>query len=177
MSKRECVEHIALNENHKPSLEGIEHAIIQMSWIGQRQFMQLLEHKRFRLTLPQFYTLLYLYQVDGVSKMSDLAEATHQSAASLTGVIDRLLDKQLVARIRHERDRRQVMVMLTPQGNALINEIQQIRHIQIQAALSQLKETEKQTLLYLLNCTLEGMQRMLHHTENQQNHFEKEEYS
>jgi MarR family transcriptional regulator, organic hydroperoxide resistance regulator len=150
-----------LEENHQSPLEEIDHAIMQISWLGQRQFMQLLEEKRFCLTLPQFYTLIHLNRMSGASKMSDLAEATRQSAASLTGIVDRLLGKQLVLRIRHERDRRQVMVLLTPRGQTLIDEIRQARREQIREALSHLNKDDIQTLLNLLDGTLEGMIRVL----------------
>jgi DNA-binding MarR family transcriptional regulator len=143
------------------ALEEIERAVMQVSWLGQRQFMQLLDGERFRLTLPQFYTLLNLHQMSGTCKMSDLADATHQSAASLTGVVDRLLEKELVTRVRHERDRRQVMVVVTPQGSSLLHEIKQARREQMQAALSHVQTHEVETLLALLDRVIEGMLRVL----------------
>jgi MarR family transcriptional regulator, organic hydroperoxide resistance regulator len=151
---------VCLAESQRLSLDKIERAILHISWLGQRQFMQLLEDHRFRLTLPQFYTLLHLHQVSGECKMSDLAEATHQSAAALTGVIDRLLAKQLVARTRHTRDRRQVIVLLTPRGSMIIDQIKQSRRKQMQAALSLLTEEEIEIFLRLLDCTLAGMLRV-----------------
>src|SRR5919205_1507964 len=100
--------------------ERIEQAIMQIGWLGQRQFMQLLSEARFDLTVPQFHTLLFLSYCDGECKMSDLARSTHQSAASLTGVGDRLLEKQLVERGRPEGDRRQVVVSVTERGRMLL---------------------------------------------------------
>src|SRR3954452_2263494 len=100
--------------------ERIEQAIMQIGWLGQRQFMQLLADERFDLTVPQFHTLLHLSYCDDECKMSDLARSTHQSAASLTGVVDRLLEKRLVARGRSDGDRRQVFVSLTERGRALL---------------------------------------------------------
>jgi DNA-binding MarR family transcriptional regulator len=146
---------------HYTSLEQLEQAVMQVSWLGQRQFMQLLDSEPFRLTLPQFYTLLHLNQRSGTCKMSDLADATHQSAASLTGVVDRLLEKQLVVRTRHERDRRQVMVVVTPRGSELIGAIQQARSKQMQAALTHLHQAEIDTLLRLLDRVIQGMLSML----------------
>lgn len=138
-------------------LEELEHAMMQISWLGQRQFMQLLDSERFRLTLPQFYTLLYLQQMAGNCKMSDLADATYQSAASLTGVVDRLLEKQLVARTRHPRDRRQVMVVVTPLGSELIAEVKEARRAQMQAALAALPRQDVEALLGLLDQVIAGM--------------------
>jgi DNA-binding MarR family transcriptional regulator len=148
-------------DSRYPPLEKIEQIIMQISWLGQRQFNQLLENKRYCLTLPQFYTLLHLKRLSGRCRMSDLADATHQSAASLTGIVDRLMGKQLVIRTRHERDRRQVMVMLTQRGQDLITEINHARRIQMEHALAHLQAEEIVLLLRLLDNTLEGMTRTL----------------
>jgi DNA-binding MarR family transcriptional regulator len=147
-------------------VEAIERAIMQISWLSQRQFMQLLDDEQFKVTLPQFYTLLHLHQFAGECKMSDLAEATHQSAASLTGIVDRLLEKQLVERTRHERDRRQVMVIVTSRGSALIAEIKQARREQMQAALAHLPRQDIDMLMSLLDQVLEGMVRATERGEN-----------
>lgn len=147
-------------------VEAIERAIMQISWLSQRQFMQLLDDDRFKVTLPQFYTLLHLHQSASECKMSDLAEATHQSAASLTGIVDRLLEKQLVERTRHEHDRRQVIVVVTPRGSALIAEIKQARREQMQAALAHLPRQDIETLMNLLDQVLEGMVRAIERGEN-----------
>jgi DNA-binding MarR family transcriptional regulator len=143
------------------SVEEIERAIMQISWLAQRQFMQLLDEERFRITLPQFYTLIHLNQASEECKMSDLAEATHQSAASLTGVVDRLAEKLLVDRTRHERDRRQVMVMITARGIELISEIRQARREQMQMALGQLSEQEIDMFMHILDQVLVGMLRVV----------------
>jgi len=150
-------------EHGQPSgeIERIEQAIMQISWLGQRQFMQLLDDERFRLTLPQFYTLLHLQQSSAASTMTDLADLTHQSAASLTGVVDRLLEKELVERTRHDKDRRQVMVVATPRGQALIVAIKQARREQMRAALGTLGEADLDTLQRLLDHVLDGMLRVL----------------
>jgi DNA-binding MarR family transcriptional regulator len=147
-------------------IEEIERSIMQISWLAQRQFMQLLDEDRFRMTLPQFYTLLHLEQTNEACKMSDLAEATHQSAASLTGVVDRLRDKQLIDRLRDEKDRRQVMVAVTTQGRELISEIKQARREQMQMSLAHLAEPEVEALILLLDRVLTGMVRALERAEN-----------
>jgi DNA-binding MarR family transcriptional regulator len=145
----------------RAATEDIERLIMQISWLAQRQFMQLLDDDRFRLTLPQFYTLLHLDQASEACKMSDLAEATQQSAASLTGVVDRLRDKQLIVRVRDEKDRRQVMVAVTTQGRELIFEIKQARREQMQNAFAHLAELEVDSLIILLDRVLNGIARTL----------------
>jgi DNA-binding MarR family transcriptional regulator len=143
------------------AFEEIERAILQIGWLGQRQLMQLLDEERFRITLPQFYTLLYLNQHGEALMMSELADATQQSAASLTGVVDRLADKKLVERSRPDKDRRKVVVGINVRGHALISEIKQARRDQMQAALAHLGEAEIETLILLLDRVLAGMARVL----------------
>lgn len=146
--------------------ERVERAILQIGWLGQRQFMQLLGGDRFDLTVPQFHTLLHLSHWPGECKMSDLARATHQSAASLTGVVDRLLDKQLVERGRPAGDRRQVTVSVTPRGQALVAEVKQARAEEMRAALGQLTAAQLAELQRLLDVVFAGMVRQVERPES-----------
>jgi DNA-binding MarR family transcriptional regulator len=141
--------------------ERVERAIVQIGWLGQRQFTYLLTQERFDLTIPQFHTLMHLNHCSGECKMSDLARATHQSAASLTGVVDRLLEKRLVARVRSEGDRRQVVVTVTDGGRALLAEIKRARRAEMLAALEHIPPSEIKELLRLLDAVLDGMLRAL----------------
>jgi MarR family transcriptional regulator, organic hydroperoxide resistance regulator len=138
--------------------ERIERAILRIGWLGQRQFLQLLAEERFDLTIPQFYTLLHLSHCADECKMSDLARATHQSAASLTGVVDRLLEKRLVARVRPEGDRRQVMVTATDLGCTLLAKIAAARRVEMRMALEHLASEDIGELLRLLDTVILGMQ-------------------
>lgn len=137
----------------------IEQLILELGWLGQRHFLHILSEERCELTIPQFYTLLHLSHRDDECKMSELARATQQSAASLTGVVDRLLEKRLVARIRPEGDRRQVMVTVTDEGRALLAHIREARRQAIYQALAHLAEHEINALQASLSALLNGMQR------------------
>lgn len=139
--------------------EQIERAIMQIGWLGQRQFMQLLANEHFDLTVPQYHTLLHLNYCRGECKMSDLARATHQSAASLTGVVDRLLEKRLVERGRPEGDRRQVVVSVTERGRVLLQTIEHTRREEMRAALVHIPPGELHELRRLLEAMLAAMAR------------------
>jgi DNA-binding MarR family transcriptional regulator len=139
--------------------EQIERAIMRIGWLGQRQFMQLLAEVHFDLTIPQFHTLLHLSHCAAQCKMSDLARATHQSAASLTGVVDRLLEKQLVARVRPEGDRRQVVVVLTSSGRDLLGRVAEARRMEMRKALEHIPSNDIGELQRLLDAVIEGMRR------------------
>ena len=143
----------------------IERAILQLGWLGQRQFMQLLAEERFDLTVPQYYTLLHLSYCSSMYKLSDLARATSQSAASLTGVVDRLLEKHLVERGRPDDDRRQVVVAATERGRILLSRIERARHEAMQTTLAHISPTELQELRRLLGAMLDAMGNALHQTD------------
>lgn len=138
-------------------VEQIERALMQIGWLGQRRFMQLLAEERFDLTIPQYHTLLHLNGHESVCNMSELARSTQQSAASLTGVVDRLLDKRLVERVRPDIDRRQVMVTVTDRGRQLLSAIKHAQHSDMQAVLGVLEPAEIQHLHRLLDLLATSM--------------------
>src|SRR5512140_3522668 len=75
----------------------------------------------FGLTGPQ---LVCLRAVGARGKMtpSELAKEVSLSQATITGIIDRLAARQLVARERSNYDRRLVTVVITTAGRALIDQ-------------------------------------------------------
>lgn len=160
------------SESQDP-FELVEQAIMRIGWLGQRQFMQLLAEEQFDLTVPQYHTLMYLSHCPDECKMSDLARATHQSAASLTGVVDRLLEKQLVERGRPKGDRRQVVVSATEQGRTLLLAIKQARRTEMKGALAHLQAAELHDLLRLLNVVLEGMLQIVQGRDLRERHEEE----
>jgi DNA-binding MarR family transcriptional regulator len=52
--------------------------------------------------------------------MGDAADATDSSTASVTGLIDRLVEKGFVARRRSQADRRSIELALTARGEATL---------------------------------------------------------
>jgi DNA-binding MarR family transcriptional regulator len=98
-------------------IENIARVLMQLSWVAQKQFAQsLAEHD---LTFPQFLTLTFLARAQQHCPMNQLAEATHQDPATMTGVVDRLERLGLVERARSLVDRRVVLVRPTARGLAL----------------------------------------------------------
>ena len=75
---------------------------------------------------PQQYVLLL--QIKGleargavtIGKVAERLQIRHHSAVEL---VDRLVERGLVARRRHEGDRRQVVVMLRPAGEAVLRRL------------------------------------------------------
>src|SRR5437763_162495 len=77
-----------------------------MMWQGNKQTIGFME--RIGLTLPQAVIMWTLGAYGGRTTMSDLAQMSHQSGATVTGIVDRLADAGLVERVRDKGDRRVV---------------------------------------------------------------------
>lgn len=69
--------------------------------------------QRFGLTGPQLVVLKELIEQSPRS-VSELAAAVNLSQATVTGILDRLERKDMIARVRDSEDRRRVLVTPTP---------------------------------------------------------------
>jgi DNA-binding MarR family transcriptional regulator len=106
-------------------IENIAKVLMQLSWVAQKQFA--LSVSQHDLTLPQFLTLTYVVRATPFCSMNQIAEATHQDAATMTGVVDRLERLELVVRSRSIHDRRVVLVEPTQRGLAIITAVKKSR--------------------------------------------------
>lgn len=93
----------------------IDRLMREITWHAHKQSMHMLTQPDIDLTLPQMITLFAIHE-QGICRMSELADRTQQSAGTLTGIVDRLIDEGLVSRVRNATDRRVVEVTLTPKG-------------------------------------------------------------
>ena len=73
---------------------------------------------RLGLTYPQYLVMLVLWERDGVP-VKDIGERLLLDSGTLTPLLKRLEAAQLIKRTRSTEDERQVLIALTPQGQAL----------------------------------------------------------
>ena len=73
---------------------------------------------RLGLTYPQYLVMLVLWERDGVP-VRDIGECLFLDSGTLTPLLKRLETAGLVRRTRSTEDERQVLIDLTPQGQAL----------------------------------------------------------
>ncbi len=73
---------------------------------------------RLGLTYPQYLVMLVLWERDGLP-VKDIGGRLHLDSGTLTPLLKRLEAAQLVKRTRGTEDERQVLIALTPQGQAL----------------------------------------------------------
>jgi DNA-binding MarR family transcriptional regulator len=69
------------------------------------------------LTFPRYEALMLLfYSRRGALPLGKISDRLQVHRASVTNVVDRLVDQGLVARRQHDSDRRTVMATITPRG-------------------------------------------------------------
>jgi len=74
------------------------------------------------LTCSQFDVIATLGDTEGMT-CKELSEQTLVTKGTLTGVLDRLEKKGLVARVPSREDRRSIFIRLTPKGDALFQKV------------------------------------------------------
>jgi DNA-binding MarR family transcriptional regulator len=72
------------------------------------------------LTGPQLTVLRELSRTEGMS-VGELTRAIHLSQATVTGILDRLEKRQMVRRQRSDRDKRRVLLELTPRAQEILS--------------------------------------------------------
>ncbi|MNV98987.1 HTH-type transcriptional repressor NicR [compost metagenome] len=82
--------------------------------------------------------------------MSEIARATAIDQATVRGIIERLKSRELIAVSHDARDRRKVVVLLAPAGEALINEVVPFAQDITERTMGGLNPAERVALLYLL---------------------------
>jgi DNA-binding MarR family transcriptional regulator len=93
------------------------------------------------LTMPEVRVLLLLF-TDGSCHMSALATASGVPLSTATNTVDRLVEKELVARSTNPEDRRVVICNLTPGGQELANKLWELGRLQIQGLLELLSQDQ-----------------------------------
>ncbi|TWX50612.1 MarR family winged helix-turn-helix transcriptional regulator [Colwellia hornerae] len=71
------------------------------------------------LTTPQLLIMLEIDKTSGINS-SQVAKNVNLSAATVTNILDRLENKDLVSRVRSTQDKRRVSLYLTEDGKALL---------------------------------------------------------
>ncbi len=98
------------------------------------------------VTLPQ-YRALVVIAGKGPQGVAALADALGVTPPTATRMCDRLVRKGLVRRRSSVRDRRQVRIALTPEGNRLVTEVAERRRAEIAGILRKLSPGEQAAIV------------------------------
>jgi DNA-binding MarR family transcriptional regulator len=90
--------------------------------------------------------------------MSALAEAIFQVSATITGIVDRLEERELVERKRDQADRRVWRVFLTTAGKDLLLAVEHQRQASWMHIWAQFEPPDRQHMLRLMQRYLEMIQ-------------------
>ena len=111
----------------EPSKEDLIESILQLTDRAFRQLLPMVpkEWLRLDLTMPQLKVVLLLF-ISGPSRMSDIASALGVSLATATGVVDRLVERDILTRESDPGDRRVVLCRLSEKGEELMSGLWQL---------------------------------------------------
>lgn len=110
------------------------------------------------LTMSQMKVLLLLYS-ERAATMGQLASRLGVALSTLTGIVDRLVERELVARHESPHDRRQVVCQLTATGQALAERLQQAGRTQLAQLLRTLQPHELATVMSSLKLLVAAARR------------------
>jgi DNA-binding MarR family transcriptional regulator len=149
--------HLCQRSTYVTSISDI---VRQITWQSQKQLLKTLSRPDIGLTMPQMVTLFAIRDAQ-TCRMSELADTTQQSAGTLTGIVDRLIEDNLVGRVRDVEDRRVVQVTLTPTGEERVMRVEQARHEDMDRMLEHFDLDQLGDLECLLSLLLSGLHEML----------------
>jgi DNA-binding MarR family transcriptional regulator len=129
------------NRPLEADVEAIEHVMLQLGWATHRRLHQ--ELAAFNLTVSQFAAMRALEVFDEGCTMSELAEAARQISATMTGIVDRLVEREVITRQRDPDDRRALRVSLTEKGAGLLEKIKEKKRVRLRRFLEELSPTER----------------------------------
>jgi DNA-binding MarR family transcriptional regulator len=107
------------------------------------------------LTMPQLKVVLLLF-LNGPERMGTIASALGVSLATATGVVDRLVEKDMMTREGDPNDRRIVLIRLSDQGEKMITGLWQLARGNAELLLKMLDQRKLQLLNEALHTLLEA---------------------
>ncbi len=113
--------------------------------------------KEFGISIPQLLCIHYLAsKADYQSTVTQIAEYLNLNLSTVTGIVDRLEKKRLVARLPKTGDKRKTVISLTADGFKLLDQSPELLHHQLSRKLSSLSkeqlESLKSSLEVLVQC-------------------------
>ena len=114
---------------------------------------------RVDLTMPQLKTLIYVSNNEGATS-GQIATNLGVGLSTITGIVDRLTEQNLVTRREDPRDRRITRIVPTPTGGQLVEELIEYRNEVVTAILSRLRPEELSVVETAFNYLLDAVSRL-----------------
>lgn len=113
------------------------------------------------LTVPEFRALAFIARHEDPSP-SQLADHLGLTLSSLTHLVDGLVERGLLVRRPHQRDRRRLILSLTPLGESTVHTARAAAQASLAARLAVLSPAEVETIaraMHLLRVTFQDAAR------------------
>ena len=128
--------------------------------LGEKAFRELFpilptEWLQLELTMPQLKVVLLLF-LNGPTRMSDIASALGVSLATATGVVDRLVERDIVVRESQPEDRRVVLCRLSEKGQKMIGGLWQLARDRTKELLQAAAPSQLQLITEALEALLKA---------------------
>lgn len=124
------------------------HLIRRLQQISSSIFAQHMKAFGIELTSPQYAALAMIDDHPRIDQAT-LAGAIAFDRATIGGVVDRLVGKGFVERSTNPNDRRARVLILTPEGKAILKELRPIVKKAQDSILPSLSEAERQEFIRL----------------------------
>jgi len=108
------------------------------------------------LSMPQIYTLMYLYH-EGEVRISDIGVLMDVGKAAASQLVDRLVQQGLVERVEDESDRRAKKIRLLPKSLKLIEKGLEVQRQQMGEILGHLSREQLATVQNAFQYLMEAM--------------------
>ena len=112
------------------------------------------------LTKQRFLVLWYIIKNQPVN-MSYLHDKMYMANSTLTVIVDRLVEDDLLNRYRNPKDRREVLLELTDKGSNILSKLLNTRHSFLEKALEDLSEEQIDNFNNLLYVVLNNLEDMM----------------
>ena len=116
------------------------------------------------LTMPQMKTLVYVIKNDGPTS-GQIASGMGVTLSTITGIVDRLEEQNLVTRHEDRRDRRITRVVPTARARELVDDLFRYRNEAVTEILAQLNEDQAETVEKAFQYLVEASEKLNNRTE------------
>jgi MarR family transcriptional regulator for hemolysin len=108
------------------------------------------------LSMPQIYTLMYLYH-EGEVRITDIGVLMDVGKAAASQLVERLVQQDLVERVEDESDRRAKKIRLLPKSLRLIEKGLEVQRRQMGQVMGQLSPEQMETVQKAFKYLIEAM--------------------
>lgn len=140
--------------------EATENLVEQVLQLGDRAFRELFpilpkQWLQLELTMPQLKVVLLLF-LNERARVSEIAAALDVSMATASGVVDRLVDREILARESDPEDRRVVICRLTGRGQNMIAGLWQLARDRAKELLKALDQAQLRLVMEALEALVKA---------------------